>query len=117
MQARFGQGNVAKLPSLDSPSINGVVAWEVTQRSYWSFAFDGGTFTGYDRFGYGGPTNTPFPTIHAFLTDPKTGALTDKPAGDCGAQSLLPKPTWFNHATGKPLITAALIPRPVRPGQ
>ena len=67
----------------------------------------------YDRFGYGGPTHTPFPTIHAFLTDPKTGALTDKPAGDCGAQSLFPHRTWFNPATGKPVITAALIPRPV----
>jgi hypothetical protein len=112
MQARYGEGNVAKLPSLDGPSINGVVAWELTQRSYWSFAFDG--LARWDRFGYGGPTNTPFPTIHAFLTNPMTGALTRKPAGDCGAQSLLPKPTWFNHTTGRPVITAGLIPRPVR---
>ena len=42
MQARYGDGNVAKLPSIHEPSLNGVVAWEVTQRSYWSFAFDGG---------------------------------------------------------------------------
>ncbi len=111
MQAKYGEGNVAKLPSIHGPSLNGVVSWAITQRSYWSFAFDG--IEDWDRFGYGGPTNTPFPTIHAFLTDPRTGALTNTPAGDCGAQSILPKRTWFNPATGKPVITAALIPRPV----
>ena len=39
-------------------------------RSYWSFGTNGGTTAGYDRFGFGGPTHTPYPTIHAFLTNP-----------------------------------------------
>ena len=113
MKAKFGEGNVAKLPNLHTPSINGVVTWAIIMRSYWSFAFDGGAFSSYDRFGFGGPTHTPYPTIHAFLTDPTSGALTDKPAGDCGAQSILPQRTWFNPTTGKPVITAAALPRPV----
>ena len=58
--------------------------WMIIERSYWSFGFNGGSTADYDRFGYGGPTNTPFPTVHAFLTNPKTGTLTTTPAGNGG---------------------------------
>ncbi len=108
MKAQFGSGNVGTLPAIGSTK-----AWAATMRSYWSFAFNGGAFASYDRFGFGGPTHTPYPTIHAFLTDPTTGALTNLPAGNCGAQSLFPKHSWYNPATGKPVITAAPLPRPV----
>ncbi len=108
MQAQFGSGNVTTLPAVGSTK-----AWAATLRSYWSFAFNGGAFASYDRFGFGGPTQTPYPTIQAFLTDPTTGALTNTPAGNCGAQSPFPKRSWYNPATGKPVITAAALPRPV----
>ncbi len=118
MKAKFGAGNVAKLPNDHTPMLtlpNGesTASWAIIQRSYWSFSFNGGAFKDYDRFGYGGPTNTPFPTVHAFLTDPKTGELTNTPAGDCGAQSIIPRPTWFNDVTRKPIINAAILPRPI----
>ena len=106
MKSRFGDGNVGLLPA-------NTTRWMIIERSYWSFAFNGGTFTGYDRFGYGGPTNTPFPTVHAFLTNPSTRALTTTPAGNCGAQSQFPRTTWYNAATGRPVINAARLPRPV----
>ena len=67
------------------------------RRSYWSFAND--ELGDYDRFGYGGPTDTPSHTITAFLTDPTTGELTDTPVDDCGAQSQLPQKLWYDPAT------------------
>jgi hypothetical protein len=111
MKSRFGAGNVGLLPPPDSTTSAGR-GWGIVMRSYWSFAFNGEPFTTYDRFGFGGPTNTPYPKIHAFLTNAE-GGLTTIPAGNCGAQSRFPKPTWYNPATGRPVITAAKIPRPV----
>ena len=106
MKSRFGDGNVGLLPA-------NTTRWMIIERSYWSFAFNGGSTAGYDRFGYGGPTNTPFPTVHAFLTNPNTHTLTTTPAGNCGAQSQFPRTTWYNAATGRPVISAARLPRPV----
>jgi hypothetical protein len=106
MKSRFGEGNVGLLPANTN-------RWMIIERSYWSFAFNGGSTAGYDRFGYGGPTNTPFPTVHAFLTNPNTHTLTNTPAGNCGAQSQFPRTTWYNAATGRPVINAARLPRPV----
>ena len=98
MQAQ-GQ-NVALLPKVGStPGVS------IVSRSYWSFANDG--LGNYDRFGYEGPTNTPYPTIKAFETNPSTGALTSTPVSDCGAQSQLPKKAWYNQQTKTPVITFA----------
>ncbi len=98
MQAQ-GQ-NVALLPAVgSSPGVS------IVSRSYWSFANDG--LGNYDRFGYGGPTNTPFPTISAFLTNSSTGALTSTPVPNCGAQSQLPQKAWYNRQTQKPVVTFA----------
>ena len=103
MQAQ-GQ-NVALLPALGStPAVS------IVSRSYWSLANDG--LGNYDRFGYSGPTKTPYPVIQAFETDQQTGALTTTPVSDCGAQSVLPQKVWYDAATGKPLITFENAPRP-----
>jgi hypothetical protein len=92
--------NVALLPEVgSSPGVS------IVSRSYWSFANDG--LGNYDRFGYGGPTNTPYPTITAFETDASTGALTTTPVPNCGAQSQLPQKAWYNHQTQKPIVTFA----------
>ncbi len=107
MQARFGEANVVRLPNPAETT-----TWSIIMRSYWSFGANGGTTADYDRFGFGGPTHTPYPTMHAFLTGPG-GVLTTTPAGDCGAQSPIPQPTWYNPATGTPVITAQTFPRPV----
>jgi hypothetical protein len=106
VQQMEAQGqNVALLPALGStPAVS------IVSRSYWSLANDG--LGNYDRFGYGGPTNTPYPVIQAFETDPQTGALTTTPVSDCGAQSVLPQKVWYDAATGKPLITFENAPRP-----
>ena len=109
MKSQFGAGNVATLPAFVSSGSKKNTSWGLVQRSYWSFAFDGAG--NWDRFGYGGPTNTPFPTMQAFETD-AAGALTSTPVADCGAQSRFPKPTWYNPETGKPIINAAKVPRP-----
>ena len=90
--------NVALMPKVGST--DGV---SIVSRSYWSFAKDG--LGDYDRSGYGGPTNTPYPTIQAVTTDPTTGALTNTPVANCGAQSELPQKLWYNRETGKPAIT------------
>ena len=97
--------NVALLPT--SQTTPDVV---IVSRSYWSFVNDG--LGNYDRFGYGGPTNTPAPTIKAFLTDPTTGALTDTPVSDCSSQSVLPKKVWYNAATNSPVISFEDAPVP-----
>ena len=76
--------NVALLPS--SQTTPDVV---IVSRSYWSFANDG--LGDYDRFGYGGPTDTPTPTIKAYLTDATTGELTDAPVDNCSSQSVSPR--------------------------
>ena len=110
MKSQFGADNVATLPPFVPTGPNRNTAWGLVQRSYWSFAFDG--TADWDRFGYGGPTDTPFPTMHAFHTD-GAGGLTTIPVENCGAQSLVPKPTWHNPTTGKPIINAAKVPRPV----
>ena len=107
MRARYGEANVVELPDPADTT-----TWAIILRSYWSFGTNGGTTAGYDRFGFGGPTHTPYPTIHAFLTN-SAGALTTVPAGNCGAESVIPQRTWYNPATGRPVITAAALPRPV----
>ena len=100
-----GEGqNVTLLPAVGST--DGV---SIVGRSYWSFANDG--LGDYDRSGYGGPTNTPYPTIQAFTTDATTGALGD-PVADCGAQSELPQKIWYDRQTGGPVITFEDAPRP-----
>lgn len=99
--------NVALLPT--SQTTPDVV---VVSRSYWSLANDG--LGDYDRFGYGGPTNTPAPTIRAFLTDPATGELTDTPVDDCGAQSVLPKKLWYDAQTNSPIVTFEDAPVPTK---
>lgn len=106
VQQMEAQGqNVALLPALDStPAVS------IVSRSYWSLANDG--LGNYDRFGYGGPTKTPYPVIQAFETDPQSGALTTTPVSDCGAQSVLPQKIWYDEDTGKPVITFQDAPRP-----
>lgn len=107
MRDHYGDFNVIELPDpAETPS------WAIIERSYWSFGRNGGITAQYDRFGYD-PPNVPFPTIHAFLTNPTTGALTNTPAGNCGAHTIFPRTTWYNPATQKPVINAAKIPRPV----
>ncbi len=98
--------NVALIP--DSTQTGKAVV--IVSRSYWSFSND--NLGNYSRFGYGGPTNTPTPTIKAFLTDSSTGELTSNPVSNCGAQSVLPKKIWYNAATGSPVLTFANAPRP-----
>jgi len=90
--------NVALLPAIGSTN-----AVSIVSRSYWSFSNDG--LGDYDRFGYAGPTDTPYPTITAVLTDASTGAITDTPAGDCGSSSVLPQKLWYDRATNSPVLT------------
>ncbi len=99
--------NVALLPS--SQTTPDVV---MVSRSYWPFSNDG--LGDYDRFGYGGPTSTPSPTITAYLTDSTTGELTDTPVDDCSAQSALPKRVWYDADTKSPVITFADAPVPTQ---
>jgi hypothetical protein len=90
--------NVALLPAQgDTPGVS------IVSRSYWSFGNDG--IGDYDRFGFAGATNTPYPTMTAFLTDSSTGELTSTPVDDCGAQSQLPEALWYNAATNSPVVT------------
>lgn len=97
--------NVVLLPEPGStPGVS--LVW----RSYWSLANDG--LGDYDRWGYGGPTDTPVHTIQAFLTDSATGELTDTPVDDCGAQSQLPQRLWYNPASNSPVITFQDAPVP-----
>ncbi|MFZ2012394.1 MAG: hypothetical protein WAV00_01055, partial [Nocardioides sp.] len=99
--------NVAVMPSSsDSPGVS------IVSRSYWSFSNYG--LGDYDRFGYRGPTNTPVPTIKAFLTDSKTGEVTKTPVGDCGSQSQLPKRAWYDAATNSPIVTFKNAPVPTK---
>ena len=97
--------NVALLPS--SQTTPDVV---IVSRSYWSFANDG--LGDYDRFGYGGPTDTPTPTIKAYLTDATTGELTDAPVDNCSSQSVLPAKLWYDAQTNSPIVTFADAPVP-----
>ena len=90
--------NVALMPKVGST--DGV---SIVSRSYWSFGKDG--LGDYDRSGYGGPTNTPYPTLEAVTTDADTGQITDTPVTDCGSQSELPQRLWYDRDTGKPVIT------------
>jgi hypothetical protein len=96
--------NVALLPAVGST--DGV---SIVSRSYWSFSNDG--LGDYDRSGYKGPTDTPYPTIQAFTTDASTGALGDA-VDNCGAQSELPQKLWYDRETGKPVVTFKDAPRP-----
>ncbi|TFH20539.1 MAG: hypothetical protein E4H05_02075 [Acidimicrobiales bacterium] len=90
--------NVGLLPAQgDTPGVS------IVSRSYWSFANDG--LGDYDRFGYAGPTDTPYPILTAFLTDPSTGELTSTPVDDCGSQSQLPEALWYNRETNRPVVT------------
>ena len=95
--------NVTLLPAASTtPGVS------IVSRSYWSFAND--NLGSYDRFGYGGPTDTPAPTITAVLTDATTGEITETPVENCSAQSQLPKKIWFDardeladhHVQGRP---------------
>ena len=97
--------NVALLPAVGSTPAVAIVS-----RSYWSFVNDG--LGNYNRLGYGGPTDTPFPEIQAFLTDTQTGALTSTPVSDCAAQSELPQKLWYDASTQKPVVTFEHAPRP-----
>ncbi|MBK8050528.1 MAG: hypothetical protein IPK16_27540 [Anaerolineales bacterium] len=97
--------NVALLPEIGSTEGASLVS-----RSYWPLSNDG--LGDYDRFGYGGPTNTPAHTLSAFLTDPTTGELTNTPVADCAAQSQLPQAIWYNPATKEPVITFEFIKAP-----
>lgn len=97
--------NVALMPKVGST--DGV---SIVSRSYWSFAND--DLGDYDRSGYGGPTDTPYPTIEAVTTDPSTGEITDTAVSDCGAQSELPQKLWYDRETGKPAITFENAPAP-----
>lgn len=90
--------NVAVMPAVGST--DGV---SIVSRSYWSFGNDG--LGDYDRSGYGGPTNTPYPTVEAVTTDPETGEVTDTGVSDCGSQSELPQKLWYDRDTGKPAVT------------
>jgi hypothetical protein len=99
--------NVALLPT--SESTPDVV---IVSRSYWPFSNDG--LGDYDRFGYGGPTDTPSPTITAYLTDATTGELTDTPVEDCSAQSVLPEKVWYDADTKSPVITFVDAPVPTQ---
>jgi|GEM_PF-2123386 len=97
--------NVVLMPS--SSQTPGV---SIVSRSYWSFSNDNlGTW---DRFGYHGGTNTPPPTVSAFLTDPTTGQLTTTPVDNCGAQSQLPQKAWYDPATNSPIVTFKDAPVP-----
>ena len=91
--------NVALLPAADgdTPGVS------IVSRSYWSFAND--DLGEYDRSGYGGPTDTPYPLISAVTTDPTTGQITGTPVDNCGAQSQLPEALWFDRETGRPIVT------------
>ncbi len=92
--------NVALLPAQgDTPGVS------VVSRSYWSFGNSG--IGNYDRFGFAGDTNTPYPTMTAFLTDSSTGELTSTPVDDCGSESQLPEEFWYNAETNSPVITFA----------
>ena len=97
--------NVALLPAVGST--DGV---SIVSRSYWSFGNDG--LGDYDRFGYGGPTDTPYPAVRAITTDPTTGELTDTEVDDCGAQSELPQKLWYDIDSGTPVITFEDAPVP-----
>jgi hypothetical protein len=97
--------NVTLLPK--SSSTPGV---SIVSRSYWSFSNYG--LGDYDRFGYHGPTNTPVPTIKAFLTDSSTGELTQTAVDDCASASQLPKQAWYNPATNSPIVTFKNAPVP-----
>jgi hypothetical protein len=99
--------NVALLPT--SQTTPDVV---IVSRSYWSLANDG--LGDYDRFGYGGPTDTPSPSLKAFLTDPTTGEFTNNPVDDCSAQSVLPKKLWYDPQTKSPIVTFADAPVPTK---
>ena len=99
--------NVALRPS--SQTTPDVV---IVSRSYWSFANDG--LGDYDRFGYGGPTGTPTPTIKAYLTDATTGELTDTPVDDCSSQSVLPAKLWYDAQANGPIVTFADAPVPTK---
>jgi len=106
VSAMQSQGkNVMVMPT--SASTPGV---SIVSRSYWSFANDG--LGSYDRFGYHGLTQTPAPTLTAFLTDTSTGELTNTPVSDCASQSQLPKKLWYDAATNSPVLTFTDAPVP-----
>jgi hypothetical protein len=97
--------NVALLPEIGTTA--GV---SIVSRNYWSLSHDG--LGDYDRFGYGGPTNTPPHSLTAFLTDPTTGELTDTPVANCAAQSQLPAALWYNPATKEPVVSFEFVQPP-----
>ena len=99
--------NVGVLPAVGtSPGVS------IVSRHYWSLGNDG--LGDYDRFGYGGPTDTPVHTLEAFLTDPTTGELTTTPVEDCASASQLPSRLWYDAATNSPIVTFRYAKPPKR---
>ena len=97
--------NVALLPAVGST--DGV---SIVSRSYWSFANDG--LGDYDRSGYGGPTDTPYPD-HRRPSPPTrppvrsaTRSTTAVPRASC------PRSSGTTDQSGKPVITFENAPRP-----
>lgn len=96
--------NVMLLPALKGTS-GGSGTASIVGRSYWAFE-------GYNRSGYDGPTNTPFPELHAYKVG-SDGQLTNEPA-DCSFHtglSRVPEKLQFDTSTEKPVISFAKAPK------
>jgi len=98
--------NVIVLPP-PKGTTNGTPTFSIVGRSYWPFA-------GYDRSGYQGPTNTPFPEVRAYQIA-SDWTLTNTPAScafKTGASQVPPK-LAFNVATAKNYISFVRAPKQV----
>ena len=93
--------NVLLLPALKGQP-NGSATGSIVGRSYWAFK-------GYNRSGYGGPTNTPFPALHAYKID-DSGAITSSPVA-CSSLSRVPAKLQFDPQTSKPVISFSKAPK------
>jgi hypothetical protein len=91
--------NVVLLPALKGQP-NGSSTASIVGRSYWALE-------GYDRSGYGGPTDTPFPELRAYEIG-SDGKLTDEPAS---CESRVPKRLQFDTQTGEGAITFSKAPK------
>jgi len=93
--------NVLLLPPLKGQS-GGSGTGSIVGRSYWAFK-------GYNRSGYGGPTKTPFPALHAYAIN-GSGELTGEPVS-CSDLSRVPKRLQFDPQTTKPVISFSKAPK------
>jgi len=96
--------NVLLLPAQKGAS-GGSGTASIVGRSYWSFA-------GYNRSGYGGPTDTPFPELRSYKVA-SDGTLTDQPV-NCAFRtgvSRIPTKLQFDPQTQKPVISFARAPK------